>query len=202
MKLTSHSLFMSYNYVGHGTNVDGLWLRPKAPRGLQLGSIIKFGASSRTYTVSLSILILARYEIIEIAKHNGPVKCRCVSPVVYGMYVRFRHMTFMSMCSPGCHVFHVPLAAMCSSHVFPWAALIAGTVQVSQQCTGMMRASILLILIWSSHLSAPLVCPGFWTVIVIRSKVCHMFINPFNLCTVPPALANISTGMRDFGLCH
>ena len=46
---------MSYNYVGHGTNVDGLWLRPKAPRGLQLGSIIKFGASSRTYTVSLSI---------------------------------------------------------------------------------------------------------------------------------------------------
>ena len=44
-----------YNYVGHGTNVDGLWLRPKAPRGLQLGSIIKFGASSRTYTVSLSI---------------------------------------------------------------------------------------------------------------------------------------------------
>ncbi|DBA81048.1 TPA: hypothetical protein ACH3X2_007249 [Trebouxia sp. C0005] len=36
---------------GHGTNVDGLWLRPKAPRGLQLGSIIKFGASSRTYTV-------------------------------------------------------------------------------------------------------------------------------------------------------
>lgn len=37
---------------GHGTNVDGLWLRPKAPRGLQLGSIIKFGASSRTYTVA------------------------------------------------------------------------------------------------------------------------------------------------------
>ncbi len=88
---------MSYNYVGHGTNVDGLWLRPKAPRGLQLGSIIKFGASSRTYTVSLSILNLARYEIIEVAKHNGPVKCRSVKPVVYGMHMRFWHISFMSM---------------------------------------------------------------------------------------------------------
>ena len=40
--------------TGHGTNVDGLWLRAKAPKGLQVGSVIKFGASSRSYTVSLS----------------------------------------------------------------------------------------------------------------------------------------------------
>ncbi len=54
----------------------------------------------------------------------------------------------------------------------------------------------------NSHLSAPLVSPGFWTVIVISLKVCHMFINLFNLCTVPPAFADISAGMGVFGLCH
>ncbi|KAL0027469.1 hypothetical protein WJX77_003809 [Trebouxia sp. C0004] len=50
MDLNGHC-FITDMASGHGTNVDGLWLRPKAPRGLQLGSIIKFGASSRTYTV-------------------------------------------------------------------------------------------------------------------------------------------------------
>ena len=54
----------------------------------------------------------------------------------------------------------------------------------------------------NSHLSAPLVCPGFWTVVVISLRVCHMFINMFNLCTVPAALADVSTGMGVFGLCH
>ena len=42
--------------AGHGTNVDGLWLRAKAPRGLQVGSVIKFGASSRSYTVRPLVL--------------------------------------------------------------------------------------------------------------------------------------------------
>ncbi len=54
----------------------------------------------------------------------------------------------------------------------------------------------------NSCLSAHLICPGFWTVIVIRLKVCHMLINLFNLCTLPPALADISSGMTVFGLCH
>ena len=43
--------------AGHGTNVDGLWLRAKAPRGLQVGSVIKFGASSRSYTVRPPVLL-------------------------------------------------------------------------------------------------------------------------------------------------
>ncbi len=96
-QLTSLSLFISYNYVGHGTNVDGLWLRPKAPRGLQLGSVIKFGASSRTYTVSLSILTLTRHELVKVPEQNGLIKCRSVEPVAYGMFRQFRYIGFMSM---------------------------------------------------------------------------------------------------------
>lgn len=35
----------------HGTNVDGIWIRAKAPRSLQVGSKVRFGASSREYRV-------------------------------------------------------------------------------------------------------------------------------------------------------
>ena len=79
------------NDVGHGTNVDGLWLRPKAPRGLQLGSIIKFGASSRTYTVSLSISSLARREIINATKHNGSGKLRCFTCCIWHVHANLAH---------------------------------------------------------------------------------------------------------------
>lgn len=47
----------------------------------------------------------------------------------------------------------------------------------------------------NSRLLAPLVCSGFWTVIVISLKSVSMLINLFSLCTVPPALADISTGI-------
>ncbi|KAL3135874.1 hypothetical protein ABBQ32_007430 [Trebouxia sp. C0010 RCD-2024] len=48
----NHHCFITDMGSGHGTNVDGLWLRAKAPKGLQMGSVIKFGASSRSYTVT------------------------------------------------------------------------------------------------------------------------------------------------------
>ncbi|KAK9809657.1 hypothetical protein WJX73_001361 [Symbiochloris irregularis] len=35
----------------HGTNVDGLWLRPNAPKQLRVGSILRFGGSTRFYEV-------------------------------------------------------------------------------------------------------------------------------------------------------
>lgn len=51
MDLSRHC-FITDMGSGHGTNVDGLWLRAKAPKGLQVGSVIKFGASSRSYTIT------------------------------------------------------------------------------------------------------------------------------------------------------
>ncbi|KAK9816993.1 hypothetical protein WJX72_007967 [[Myrmecia] bisecta] len=35
----------------HGTNVDGVWIRPKAPRQLAKGAVFKFGGSTREYKV-------------------------------------------------------------------------------------------------------------------------------------------------------
>lgn len=35
----------------HGTNISGVWIRPKVPRRLQEGDVIRFGASSRSYRV-------------------------------------------------------------------------------------------------------------------------------------------------------
>ncbi|KAL6767969.1 hypothetical protein ACKKBF_B37295 [Auxenochlorella protothecoides x Auxenochlorella symbiontica] len=35
----------------HGTNISGVWIRPKVPRRLQEGDVIRFGASSRSYHV-------------------------------------------------------------------------------------------------------------------------------------------------------
>ena len=104
----------------------------------------------------------------------------------------------MQMCFTCC-VWHVcaNLTHDFHEHVFPWAALLASQLAMYLHDACQHTADPDLV-----RLSAPLVCPGFWTVIVISSKVCHMFINLFNLCTVPPALADISTGMRDVGLCH
>ena len=56
------------NVAGHGTNVDGLWLRAKAPKGLQVGSVVKFGASSRSYTVRPSCFA---YTIVGCYWHTG-----------------------------------------------------------------------------------------------------------------------------------
>ena len=36
----------------HGTNLDGVWLRPNACRELKAGSVLKFGASTRQYKVA------------------------------------------------------------------------------------------------------------------------------------------------------
>ena len=36
----------------HGTNLDGVWLRPNACRELRVGSVLKFGASTRQYKVA------------------------------------------------------------------------------------------------------------------------------------------------------
>lgn len=38
--------------AAHGTNVDGAWIRANVPKQLNKGSVLKFGASSREYTVS------------------------------------------------------------------------------------------------------------------------------------------------------
>lgn len=57
--------------AGHGTNVDGLWLRAKAPRGLQVGSVIKFGASSRSYTVRAPFLLMIRHILAYIGSQTA-----------------------------------------------------------------------------------------------------------------------------------
>ena len=36
---------------GHGTNVDGVWVRANAPKALRVGTVIKFGASTRAMVV-------------------------------------------------------------------------------------------------------------------------------------------------------
>jgi len=38
--------------AAHGTNVDGAWIKPKVPKQLQAGSVLKFGASTREYKVA------------------------------------------------------------------------------------------------------------------------------------------------------
>lgn len=40
--------------AAHGTNVDGLWLRPNVPRQLKMGSILRFGGSTRSYEVRVA----------------------------------------------------------------------------------------------------------------------------------------------------
>lgn len=42
-----------YVQAGHGTNVDGTWLRSRTPKTLKVGSVIRFGASTRSYKVGL-----------------------------------------------------------------------------------------------------------------------------------------------------
>ena len=37
---------------GHGTNLDGVWIRAQTPKELNVGSVIRFGASSREYRVN------------------------------------------------------------------------------------------------------------------------------------------------------
>ena len=39
--------------AAHRTNVDGVWIRPSAPRQLPLGATVRFGASTREYKVPL-----------------------------------------------------------------------------------------------------------------------------------------------------
>ena len=39
--------------AAHRTNVDGVWIRPNAPRQLALGATVRFGASTREYKVRL-----------------------------------------------------------------------------------------------------------------------------------------------------
>lgn len=36
---------------GHGTNVDGVWVRANAPKPLRVGTVVKFGASTRALVV-------------------------------------------------------------------------------------------------------------------------------------------------------
>ena len=48
---------LSY-HAGHGTNVDGLWLRPNAPKVLSVGSTVLFGGSTRTYKVRSACFVL------------------------------------------------------------------------------------------------------------------------------------------------
>jgi dual specificity MAP kinase phosphatase len=36
---------------GHGTNVDGAWIKPNAPKALSVGSVLRFGADPKEYTV-------------------------------------------------------------------------------------------------------------------------------------------------------
>lgn len=37
---------------GHGTNLDGVWVRAQSPKELKVGSVIRFGASTREYKVA------------------------------------------------------------------------------------------------------------------------------------------------------
>ena len=39
--------------TAHRTNVDGVWIRPNAPRQLPVGATVRFGASTREYKVPL-----------------------------------------------------------------------------------------------------------------------------------------------------
>ncbi len=43
--------FFSFPTAGHGTKVGDVWVKPNAPRQLQLGTVVSFGASTRTYRV-------------------------------------------------------------------------------------------------------------------------------------------------------
>lgn len=38
--------------AAHQTNVDGAWIRPKVPKQLRAGSVLRFGASTREYRVA------------------------------------------------------------------------------------------------------------------------------------------------------
>lgn len=38
--------------AAHGTNVDGAWIKAKVPKQLRVGSVLKFGASTREYRVA------------------------------------------------------------------------------------------------------------------------------------------------------
>lgn len=37
--------------AAHGTNVNGMWVKPQQPKDVKVGTTFRFGASSRVYTV-------------------------------------------------------------------------------------------------------------------------------------------------------
>lgn len=49
-------LFLTDLSTSHGTNVDDVWLRPNKPKQLDVGSVIRFGASTRLYKVHAEVI--------------------------------------------------------------------------------------------------------------------------------------------------
>ncbi|KAL4422489.1 hypothetical protein ABPG75_008686 [Micractinium tetrahymenae] len=46
------NLFVTDLGSAHGTNLDGAWIKPKVPKQLRVGSVLKFGASTREFRVA------------------------------------------------------------------------------------------------------------------------------------------------------